>query len=87
MDNDITQVKVGGEPSGFWEYGGRCLGSIGNLVFSTGHVLEVLKQFVMTKRGIEVRYGVMATLESGQLTKGEVRLFGRITGKTVRENC
>jgi hypothetical protein len=67
---------VGGEPSGFWEYGGRCLGSIGNLVFSTGHVLEVLKQFVMTKRGIEVRCGVLATLESGQLTKGEVRLLG-----------
>ena len=27
MDNDITQVKVGGEPSGFWEYGGCCLGN------------------------------------------------------------
>ena len=27
MDNDITQVKVGGEPSGFWEYGGHCLGN------------------------------------------------------------
>ena len=25
MDNDITQVKVGGEPSGFWKYGGHCL--------------------------------------------------------------
>jgi hypothetical protein len=27
MDNDVTQVKVGGEPSGFWEYGGHCLGN------------------------------------------------------------
>jgi hypothetical protein len=26
MENDITQVKVGGEPSGFWEYGACCLG-------------------------------------------------------------
>jgi hypothetical protein len=26
MDNDVTQVKVGSEPSGFWEYGARCLG-------------------------------------------------------------
>jgi hypothetical protein len=26
MGGDITQVKVGGEPSGFWEYGGCCLG-------------------------------------------------------------
>ena len=22
-----VQVKVGGEPNGFWEYGGRCLGN------------------------------------------------------------
>jgi hypothetical protein len=27
MGNDITQVKVGGEPSGFWEYSGCCLGN------------------------------------------------------------
>ena len=27
MGDDITQVKVGGEPSGFWEYGGCCLGN------------------------------------------------------------
>jgi hypothetical protein len=27
MENDIMQVKVGGEPSGIWEYGGRCLGN------------------------------------------------------------
>ena len=27
MDNDVTQVRVGGEPSGFWEYGGHCLGN------------------------------------------------------------
>jgi hypothetical protein len=26
MGNDVTLVKVGGEPSGFWEYGGCCLG-------------------------------------------------------------
>jgi hypothetical protein len=26
MGDDITQVKVGDEPSGFWEYGGCCLG-------------------------------------------------------------
>ena len=25
--NDVRQVKVGGEPSGFWEYGGCCLGN------------------------------------------------------------
>lgn len=44
-------------------------------------VLEVLQQFVTPKRGIEVRYGVMATSESGQLT--EVRLLGSITGEAV----
>jgi hypothetical protein len=27
MENDITQVKVGGEPSGFLEYGSCCLGN------------------------------------------------------------
>ena len=40
----------------------------------------------MTKRGIEGRYGVMATSESGQLTKGEVRLLGSITGEAVSDN-
>ena len=41
----------------------------------------------MTKRGIEGRYGVMATSESGQLTKGEVGLLGSITGDAVSDNC
>ena len=27
MGDVLTQVKVGGEPSGFWEYGGCCLGN------------------------------------------------------------
>jgi hypothetical protein len=27
MENDISQVKVGGEPSGCWEYGACCLGN------------------------------------------------------------
>ena len=27
MENDITQVKVGGEPSVCWEYGACCLGN------------------------------------------------------------
>jgi hypothetical protein len=28
LGNDVTQVKVGGgKPSGFWEYGGCCLGN------------------------------------------------------------
>ena len=39
------------------------------------------------KRGIEVRYGVMATSESGQLTKGEVRLLGSIAGEAESGNC
>ena len=41
----------------------------------------------MPKRGIEVRYGVMATLESRQLTKAEVKLHGSITGEAVSDNC
>ena len=53
----------------------------------TGRVPEVLKQFAMPKRGIEVRYGVMATLESRQLTKAEVKLLGSITGEAVSDNC
>ena len=53
----------------------------------TERVPEVLKPIVMPKRGIEVKYGVMATLESGQLTKGEVRSFGSITGEAVSDNC
>ena len=53
----------------------------------TGRVPEVLKQFAMPKRGIEVRYGVMATSESGQLTKGKVRSLGSITRDAVSDNC
>ena len=50
-------------------------------------VPDVLKQFAMPKTGIEVRYGVMATSESGQLTKGEVRLLGSIIiGEAVSDN-
>ena len=46
-------------------------------------VPEVLNQFAMPKRWTEVRYRVMVTSESGQLTKGEVTLFGSITGEPV----
>ena len=53
----------------------------------TGRVPEVLIQFAMPKRGIEVRYGVMATLESRQLTKTKVKLLGNITGEAVSDNC
>jgi hypothetical protein len=53
----------------------------------TERVLEVLKQFAVPKRGIQVRYGVMATSESGQLTKGEVRLLGSIAGEAESGNC
>ena len=56
------------------------------LSIPTEGVLEVLKHFAMPKRGIEVRCGVMATLESGQLTKGEVRLLGSVTGDTISGN-
>jgi hypothetical protein len=41
----------------------------------------------MPKREIEKRHGIMATSESGQLIKGEVKLHGRITGETVSGNC
>jgi hypothetical protein len=50
-------------------------------------VLGILKQFTTPKRGIEERYGVIATSESGHLTKGEVRLLGSITGEAVSGNC
>lgn len=50
-------------------------------------VPEVLKQFATPKGEVEERYGVVATSESGQLTKSEVRLSGCITGKTVSGHC
>jgi hypothetical protein len=53
----------------------------------TEQIPEILKQFAMPKRGKEVRYGVMTISESGQLTKGEVRLLGSITGDAVSDNC
>jgi hypothetical protein len=43
MSDDVTQVKVGGEPSGFWEYGGCCLGiRPAGPDYVTSLVLEVL---------------------------------------------
>ena len=49
-------------------------------------ILDVLKQFAMPKRGLDKKYGVMATWESGQLIKGEVRLLGSIPGGAVSGN-
>ena len=49
----------------------------------TEPVPEVLKWFAMPKRRTEVRYGVMVISDTGQITKGEVRLFGSITGEAV----
>ena len=43
MSDDVTQVKVGGEPSGFWEYGGCCLGNrCSGLTYVMSWVSEVL---------------------------------------------
>lgn len=43
IDDDVIRVMVGGEPNGFWEYGGRCLGnrSVGP-AYVMSQVLEVL---------------------------------------------
>jgi hypothetical protein len=43
VNNDVTLVKVGGEPSGFWKYGSCCLGnrSVGP-AYVLSQVLEVL---------------------------------------------
>lgn len=68
---------------GLWFY---C--SLGSLVLPRLEcVPEVLKQFATPKGEVEERYGVVATSESGQLTKGEVRLSGCITGKAVSGHC
>jgi hypothetical protein len=41
-ENDMMQVKVGGEPSGFWEYGACCLSNS-----SAGHtVAYVMSEFL-----------------------------------------
>ena len=53
------------------------------LSIPTERVLEALKQLATSKTGIEERYGVMATSESGQGSKGEVRLLDSITGEAV----
>ena len=53
----------------------------------TERVPEVLKHFAMPKRGVGIRYVVMTTLESRQLTKAEVMLLGSITGEAVSDNC
>ena len=51
------------------------------LSIPTERVLEALKQLATSKTGIEERYGVMATSESGQVSKGEVSLLDSITGE------
>ena len=54
---------------GLWFYCGP-----GNLVFlqNVSGRSEVFKQLATPKRGIEVRYGTMATSESGQPRKGRI---------------
>jgi hypothetical protein len=43
MGDDVTQIKVGGESSGFWEYGGCCLGNrSAGPTYVMSQVLEVL---------------------------------------------
>ena len=42
MENDITQVKVGGEPSGCWEYGACCLGNPSAGRKSCCHLCDVI---------------------------------------------
>ena len=43
-----SQVKVGDEPSGFWEYGGCCLGNrCVDLSYVMSHVSEVLITITM----------------------------------------
>ena len=43
MGDDVTQVKVRGEPSGFWEYGDYCLGNrSAGLAYVMSQVSEVL---------------------------------------------
>ena len=41
MENDVTQVKVGGELSGCWEYDACCLGNLsaGRRSQVTGHAV------------------------------------------------
>jgi hypothetical protein len=51
-----------------------------------GHVPEVLKHFATPKREMEVKYRVMATSESGQLTKDKVSLLGSFTRDAVRDS-
>ena len=42
MENDVTQVKVGGEPSGCWEYGACCLGNPSAGRKSCCHLCDVI---------------------------------------------
>ena len=44
VDNDVTQVKVGGEPSGFWEYHDYCLG---NRSVGPAYVMSQVSQILM----------------------------------------
>lgn len=57
------------------------------LSIPTECVPDVLNLSVTPKREMEKRYKVLATLESEQLIKGEVRLLGRITGEAVSGSC
>lgn len=51
------------------------------------HVPDVLKQSAMPKSDREKVLVSLATPESGQLVKGEVRLLDRVTGEVVSGNC
>lgn len=50
-------------------------------------VPDALKQSSIPKRVLSKRCGVLATPDSGQLVKGEIRLLDRVTGDTVSGSC
>jgi hypothetical protein len=51
VENEVRQVKVGGEPSGFWEHGSCCLGnrSVGS-AYVMSQVSEVLMPTLLIQK-------------------------------------
>lgn len=71
MDNDVTQVKVGSEPIGFWEYGGCRLG---NRSSGPNYVMLQISEVLMPSLGTKTlthRPLGIPQIQSTTISRGE----------------
>jgi hypothetical protein len=86
IDNDVTQVKVGGEPSGFWEYGDCCLGDrSAGPAYMMSQVSEVLMPTPTTK--LKLNYDFQSSYLTSRYSTGYPVLYSRPENQHNISDC